>query len=226
MGYYTISYIIIGDSGVGKTALLNRFGNKSFLHDYNSTIGVDYKSHRMMLDEFDVKMMIWDTAGQEHFRSISQSYYRNIAGALIVYDVENPGSLYHVERWLKDLRNVSPNAKVVIVGNKAESDDRLVTYAEGKSISVNKNCQFIEVSAKSGTGIENMFNMCTREILQNIKPPLHNDSPLLCDGIKYIDTIDIVPSTELQIDGSEYYYQHTPSKDEKKNLYTPCCNIC
>lgn len=116
---YILKFILIGDSSVGKSSLLVRLTDDRFLADPDPTIGVEFGSHLIRLDNGEtVKMQVWDTAGSESFRSITRSYYRGAAGALLVYDVTHRASFLNVKGWLDDVRaHAEEKVSVVLVGN-------------------------------------------------------------------------------------------------------------
>ena len=114
--------LIIGESGVGKTCLLQRFCENSFDSNFISTIGVDFKKKMMNVEDKKVKLQIWDTAGQERFRNITSSYYRGTQGCLIVYDVNDPVTLQKVAEWFTEItdRTLENPPVIYIVGNKID----------------------------------------------------------------------------------------------------------
>eukprot|EP01067_Filipodium_phascolosomae_P001874 Filipodium_phascolosomae@DN2186_c0_g1_i1.p1 len=116
---YLFKYIIIGDTGVGKSCLLLQFTDKRFRSDHDLTIGVEFGSRLITLQQKQIKLQIWDTAGQESFRSITRSYYRGAAGALLVYDVTRRDTFSHLSRWLEEARqNGNPDMTIMLIGNK------------------------------------------------------------------------------------------------------------
>ena len=117
-------YIIIGDTGVGKSCLLLQFTDKRFQPVHDLTIGVEFGARMITIDAKQIKLQIWDTAGQESFRSITRSYYRGAAGALLVYDITKQPSYDNTERWLKELRDhADPTIVIMLVGNKSDLED-------------------------------------------------------------------------------------------------------
>ncbi|PAA82250.1 hypothetical protein BOX15_Mlig031168g2, partial [Macrostomum lignano] len=128
-----IKLLLIGDSGVGKSCLLRRFAENSFDESQNATptIGVNFKIVQNEIDGSSIKCQIWDTAGQERFRTITSSYYRGCAGALLVFDASNRDSFDSCERWLQELRASAPESvHAVLVANKSDSDEAAVTQEE------------------------------------------------------------------------------------------------
>eukprot|EP01084_Bolivina_argentea_P235033 395621_1 len=131
---YLFKLLLIGDSGVGKSCLLLRFADDTYTDSYISTIGVDFKIRTVDLDTKTIKLQIWDTAGQETFRSITRSYYRNTAGALLVYDITRRETFMHVSQWLTDAKtHGSSDMTVMLVGNKCDLEHlRQVSTEEGQ----------------------------------------------------------------------------------------------
>lgn len=168
---YLFKYIIIGDTGVGKSCLLLQFTDKRFRHDHDLTIGVEFGSRMLRLDDKDIKLQIWDTAGQESFRSITRSYYRGAAGALLVYDITRRDTFSHLSAWLKDAReNGNPDMVITLVGNKTDLDSkRTVTSEEGERFARENGLIFMEASAKSNINVEETFESTGRNIYNKIK---------------------------------------------------------
>lgn len=100
----TLKYLVVGDSGVGKTSILVRYCEDSFQTDYLSTIGVDFKIKRMELKGNQVTLNIWDTAGQERFRNITKSFYKGAHGIILTYSITDPVSFNHIETWIDQIR--------------------------------------------------------------------------------------------------------------------------
>uniref|UniRef100_A0A4W3KE25 RAB2A, member RAS oncogene family n=1 Tax=Callorhinchus milii TaxID=7868 RepID=A0A4W3KE25_CALMI len=123
---YLFKYIIIGDTGVGKSCLLLQFTDKRFQPVHDLTIGVEFGARMITIDGKQIKLQIWDTAGQESFRSITRSYYRGAAGALLVYDITRRDTFNHLTTWLEDARQHSnSNMVIMLIGNKRFSFQRM-----------------------------------------------------------------------------------------------------
>ena len=101
---YLFKYIIIGDTGVGKSCLLLQFTDKRFRQQHDLTIGVEFGARNIQIAQKNIKLQIWDTAGQESFKSITRSYYRGAAGALLCYDITRRDTFNHLTRWLEEVR--------------------------------------------------------------------------------------------------------------------------
>ncbi|KAK5581374.1 hypothetical protein RB653_001406 [Dictyostelium firmibasis] len=167
---YLVKFIIIGSQSVGKSCLLFRFVDNKFKSQSNHTIGVDFASKVIDIQGKNVKLQIWDTAGQERFRSVVISYYRGSAGVALVYDVTNRESYNHITNWLSDVKSLaSPDVTIILVGNKADlTEQREVTFLEASRIAQENGLLFMETSALTGEGVEEMFLKCTRTIITKI----------------------------------------------------------
>lgn len=126
--------MLIGDSGVGKSNLLSRFTRNEFNLDSKSTIGVEFATRSISVNDKTIKAQIWDTAGQERYRAITSAYYRGAVGALLAYDITKPQSYTNVTRWLKELRDhADSNIVIMLVGNKIDLRHlRAVTTADAQ----------------------------------------------------------------------------------------------
>jgi len=163
---YLFKLLLIGDSGVGKSCLLLRFADDSYLESYISTIGVDFKIRTVELDAKTIKLQIWDTAGQERFRTITSSYYRGAHGIIVVYDVTDQESFNNVKQWLNEIdRYASESVNKLLVGNKSDlTAKRVVDYQTAKAFADEIGIPFLETSAKSATNVEQAFMTMAAEI--------------------------------------------------------------
>ena len=151
--------IFLGDQGVGKSCILNRFLNDSFMEEYQNTIGLDFHSKTVQIENQDIHLLLYDTAGQEKFRSLIPMYTRDANIILLVYDITSQNSFSHLSDWLKDLTNINLNEVIIaIVANKNDLNaKREVTLEEGKKYANENNFIFQEVSAKTGFGFSELF---------------------------------------------------------------------
>ncbi len=152
--------ILIGDAGVGKTCMLYRAINNEFKEAYDVTIGAEFSSLTVRIASRTVKMQIWDTAGQENFRSMIRVFYKGSHAAFLVYDVTRKDSFEKLEEWLIDVReNANPDVRVMLVGNQKDNESkREVSTEHGAEFA--KAHQFLgfrETSAKTGDGITELF---------------------------------------------------------------------
>ncbi|KAG6535779.1 ras-related protein RABA1f-like [Zingiber officinale] len=163
---YLFKVVLIGDSGVGKTNLLSRFARNEFSSESKSTIGVEFATRTIRVDDKLVKAQIWDTAGQERYRAITSAYYRGAAGALVVYDVTRHITFENAERWLKELKNhTDQNIVIMLVGNKADLRHlRAVPLEDAQAFAQREKAFFVETSALESMNVENAFTEVLTQI--------------------------------------------------------------
>jgi len=156
---HLFKYIIVGDTAVGKSCLLLQFTDKRFQPVHDLTIGVEFGSRTITIDGNQIKLQIWDTAGQEKFRSITRSYYRGGAGALLVYDITRRETFEHLTMWLEDCRKYSnQNIVIMLIGNKCDLENkRAVSKEEGEAFAKQHGVTFLETSAKTAENVEQAF---------------------------------------------------------------------
>ena len=185
---YLLKYIIIGDAAVGKSNLLLRYAHGQFKPEYQLTIGVEFGAKNIQLNNKIFRIQIWDTAGQENFRSITRAYYKNSVCALVVYDISSRDSFEHVTSWIEDCKNQSPKTIfMVLVGNKCDLDDkRQVSVEEGKDLAEKNDMLFFETSAKDGINVDEIFVKSAEQISKKIDQgyyDLENDTSGIKRGI-------------------------------------------
>ena len=161
---YLLKYIIIGDSAVGKSNILLRYIHDKFNEEFHSTIGVEFGAKNLDIDGKIFSIQVWDTAGQETFRSITRAYYKNSVCSFVVYDISNRTTFDNIKSWVDDCKKLSPKAVLMIlVGNKTDLEDkREVSYEEGSIYAQKNGMLFFECSAKTGQNIDKIFNESTR----------------------------------------------------------------
>lgn len=163
---YLFKLVLIGDSGVGKSNLLSRFTKNEFNLESKSTIGVEFATRSLRIDNKVIKAQIWDTAGQERYRAITSAYYRGAVGALLVYDVTRHATFQNVGRWLRELReHTDPNIVVMLIGNKTDLRHLVaVSTEDGKAFAEQESLYFMETSALDATNVENAFTEVLTQI--------------------------------------------------------------
>ena len=168
---YLFKYIIIGDAAVGKSNLLLRYAHGQFKDEYQLTIGVEFGAKNISINDKIYRIQIWDTAGQENFRSITRAYYKNSVCALVVYDITNRDSFNNISNWIEDCKNQSPKTIfMVLVGNKSDlSDKRVISIDEGRELAEKYNMIFFETSAKTGDNVDLIFFKSAEEIAKKIE---------------------------------------------------------
>lgn len=168
---YAIKTLIIGDSGVGKSSIMNQFVESKYSDSYQCTIGVDYKTVFVNIQDKSIKFLIWDTAGQERFKSITKIYYRGAQVIIFVFDITDRISFDNIPKWIKETEQTVPNSYIkILVGNKCDFDNQTnpSIYQTNKKRQVSKEdalemvktygfISYYETSAKTNKGIEDFF---------------------------------------------------------------------
>ena len=163
--------IMLGDVAVGKTSLVTRFVDNEFKSTYHCTVGVEFKVKTMRIDPFThVDLKIWDTCGEEKYRTITRQYYRDTDGVVLVFDLTNKNSFDKLSDWLHDIKEYGPkDTCVILVGNKSDVRERkLFLFEEGKKFAMQYKMPYIEVSAKNGTNVISMFENITKKMIENV----------------------------------------------------------
>ncbi|WOK95277.1 ras-related protein RGP1 [Canna indica] len=165
---YVFKVVLIGDSAVGKSQLLARFSRNEFSIDSKATIGVEFQTRTITIDQKTIKAQIWDTAGQERYRAVTSAYYRGAVGAMLVYDITKRQSFDHVARWLEELRgHADRNIVIMLIGNKSDLGSlRAVPMEDAKEFAQRENLFFMETSALEATNVESAFLTVLTEIYQ------------------------------------------------------------
>ena len=166
----TLKFIILGDSGVGKTNLLLRYVGESFSENYIATLGIDFKMKNIIYNDVKIALQIWDTAGQERFRSITKSFLKGTDGIIFMYDISKKDSFLNLKNWISEIDNSKlPDVKFIICGNKIDlEENREVTEEMKKKLSKEFETDIIEISAKKGIKIEEPFDMLINKIFNNM----------------------------------------------------------
>eukprot|EP01017_Pseudomicrothorax_dubius_P049374 TRINITY_DN9171_c0_g1_i1.p1 TRINITY_DN9171_c0_g1~~TRINITY_DN9171_c0_g1_i1.p1 ORF type:complete len:257 (-),score=56.26 TRINITY_DN9171_c0_g1_i1:152-922(-) len=165
VGLAKYKVIFLGDQGVGKTSIINRYISNTFDPRIHSTVGVDFISKTLTINDRNVKLHLWDTAGQERFHSLIPSYIRDSSIAVIVYDITNAVSFANVRKWCEEVRQHRESAVISIVGNKSDIEDKRVVSTEeliqrGREL----DAVVIELSAKTGSNVSELFDTLVQRI--------------------------------------------------------------
>jgi small GTP-binding protein len=176
---YSLKIVVVGDSGVGKTCILLRFVRDQWEGDTQPTLGVEFLAKVISTENHKIQLQLWDTAGQELFRSVTRGYYRGSAGALIVFDLTSRDSFRGVDRWLADLKEVARSDVVtVLVGNKSDLvDKRVVSTAEAQAYADAQNMKYFETSAKTGDNIPAAVTGCVLQIEKRVEEGQYSVTP-------------------------------------------------
>ena len=166
---YIFKYIIIGDSSVGKSSLISSLITGSFKKEYATTIGVDFATKMLEVDNTMVKIQIWDTAGQEAFKSITKCYYRGAIGCIIVFDITSIKSFQNVLAWFNDINYSDREDKrqIILVGNKKDLNKYRAVSKDEINILINTigNVKYVETSSYDIESVDNCFKTLTRDVI-------------------------------------------------------------
>ena len=159
--------LLLGDTEVGKSSFLMRYSDNVFVENYIATIGLDYKLKNIKLDSGKtIKVQLWDTAGQEKYRTIAKNYFKGSHGILLLYDVTKVNSFENVREWIRDIKEeVSEKAILFLIGNKIDMEDkRKVSKEKGVELAEEYKIPFFEASAKSGENVDEVFKALYKKI--------------------------------------------------------------
>lgn len=167
---FVFKYILLGNSGVGKSTYINQNINNEFNPTMGTTIGVDFLGKVIQINDDKIKIHVWDTAGQETFKCIVNSYYRDAIGVLVFYDVNNRQSFIDVEKWINEMKACNDLHKLTIIGNKIDiPEHRQVSYEEGEKLAKRYDALFWEVSVKNNLNVEESLYNLTLQIVNDIR---------------------------------------------------------
>jgi len=187
-----LKVIILGDSGVGKTSLMNQYVNKKFEHKYKATIGADFLTREIDVDGTLVTLQIWDTAGQERFQSLGSAFYRGADACMLVFDLTSQESFQHLEAWQDEFNiQAGKNRDFVLIGNKSDLDELRVVSPSTASSWCKKHSEtdqalrYFECSAKDNANVEQAFYQVTKDALSH--QSADEDMPYIPDVIDVKD---------------------------------------
>lgn len=192
---YLFKIILIGDSSVGKSSILAKFiRSDNPISDMKSTIGVEFATKSLNINDKISKLQVWDTAGQERYRAITSAYYRGAVAAILVYDISNRESFNNVRKWICELKdNTDKNIAIILVGNKCDLiEKREVSEIEGVSIAKELKIGFIETSALQLNNIDIVFETIANAVYNTIIVPKEKS-----DRAIFIDAPSIRINTEI-----------------------------
>ena len=164
---YQFKITFLGNSGVGKSAILFRFADNTYYDSYISTIGVDFKIKLIPYNNKIVKLHIWDTAGQERFRTITTSYYRNTDGVILVFDVTDNKSFDQLDNWITEIKKYNTEFSMILIGNKTDKNNRCISREQAENYAKKYGINYIETSAKADNNINNAINLIVDELVKN-----------------------------------------------------------
>lgn len=157
---FVFKVLLVGDASVGKTCLVRRFTDNRYTGNYKCTLGIDMRVRTMEVSGCQVMLHIWDTSGEERYRSVMSSYYRRVKGIILVYDTTQRRSYNHVDYWLSEINKYSASdVKVLLVGSKCDAcDQRQVAHDTAATYAERKGLTYVEASAMTGFNVERLFS--------------------------------------------------------------------
>ena len=164
--------LVVGNSAVGKSSILRRFTQDKFNPNYFATVGIDFFTKDVILDDKVIHIKIWDTAGQERYKSLTQGFFRNAQGIIIVYDITNQTSFDDLKYWIQSIENnINLQNKIIpaiIIGNKIDILEREVDNITAENFAKEKKYKYFEVSAKSGQGVDEAIKYLIKKVIEVI----------------------------------------------------------
>ena len=185
---YSVKFITVGDSSVGKSNIMLRFSRNTFDPGHQATLGIEFANKHLIYNNTDYLIQIWDTAGQENFRSVTRGYYKSSAVAMVVYDITKEESFEHIKTWLNDCKELAPRTVLlVLIGNKTDLEEqRVISKERGEKLAKENNMIFFETSALNGNGIEEAFEKSIEAVDQRIRSGYYDLIDSSKHGIKKI----------------------------------------
>ena len=217
--------IFVGDAGVGKTTIIARITESPFNEVYEPSIGVDFMSKSIKYRGQNIKLQIWDTAGQEKYKGLIPSYVRNSSIVFVVYDISVKSTFDNIPKWLTFIRSIE-NTTLILCGNKIDLEKREVTKEEGEALAQKEGIAFFETSAKTAEGIKNMFYSAVSDLSifaennnkENLLKELMEENGVenVVEGIKPQEN-EQAPAKIINVNGQQQpVVNNTPQKKGKK----------
>ena len=212
---YIIKFIIVGDPFVGKSNIMLRFIKGEFNSKYQNTIALSFGDKHLIYNNTDYLIQIFDTAGQEQFKSIIRGYYKGAAVAMVVYDITREETFKNAKDWIKDCQQLAPGTAILyLIGNKCDLEkERKISKERGEKLADKYDMSFFETSALSGKGINEAFQDCIETLDHKIKDGFYLTDESYMTGIKKYNKEDNNRSIDSE----------TLSKGLKKRKKKECC---
>lgn len=215
---FSCKCVLVGNSCVGKTSIVSKFIDPgSQIHEpYRITIGVEFGVKTLMINGKKIKIYIWDTGGQERFRSITRAYYRNATSVIFVFDVTDRNSFDSLHQWIIDAKYATHEPHMLLIGNKSDlNDQRVISTVEALKFATDNRMDYIETSAKNGSNITDYPDKCPFNIItSNILKRIEN---------KEIDPMNSVHGIKYGLSSNKKLIKLDPNIENKHNKYLSCC---
>ena len=216
---YSVKFIIVGDSSVGKSNILLRFSRNVFDPGHQATLGIEFANKHILYNNIDYLVQVWDTAGQENFRSVTRAYYKASAVAMVVYDITNEESFKNIQSWIRDCKDLAPKTvQLILIGNKSDlEENRVITRERGEELAMENKMMFFETSALNGNGVEEAFQKSIESVDQKIRSGFYDLTNSSSQGIKKLSNDE---GGERIIDKKSLSIGKKPKKSDD------LCEIC
>lgn len=221
--------LILGESAVGKTALVQKYTSpdRKFSPNLLPTIGIDYRTVIRIIDGLRVKVQLWDTVGQERYRTMTKMFFRGAKGVLLVYDVTNRDSFNTIQDWMESLKKFSlDQEEVILIGNKIDLHYRDVSKSEGSQLATSLGIKYFETSAKTGENVSQVFEQLIYD-LKDANNPLQQGPIHVIDNEQWEEIFanhyDERQSNEINLK----YKDKTASSEtprERTSSFSKCCS--
>jgi Ras-related protein Rab-1A len=166
---YRFKVILLGDIAVGKSSLIKRFIEDKYNHEYHVNVGVEFKVKSIFIDiNTGADLQVWDTCGEERFRTLTRQYYTNTHGIILIFDLTDKNSFFKLSSWMEEIKNFAPkNVDKILIGNKSDMiDERMVSINEANHFANKNNLPYMEASAFTGNNVGNIFENLTKMMIQ------------------------------------------------------------
>ena len=183
--YYKLKLILLGDSGVGKTTLLSRYMDEEFIPNLPCTIYADFKIKSYKINSSTTaELVIWDTCGQEKYRSLTNQYFKDAHGVILMYDVYNKRSFTDLNMWLEEIKKniIKENVSIILVGNKVDLNSRNTTFEQASNYAKDNGILYCETSSKDGYNIETAFENLVKDIIEKRKYIIKKDNEIILNS--------------------------------------------
>lgn len=172
MVHYSCKVVLLGEGSVGKSSLIRRFVQKTFTHDYITTVGSNFllKKIDLVPKKTRMSMQLWDLSGQDSFKNIRSQYYLNSHGGILVFDLTRKDTMQELEKWHNEFVKKAGHVPLMVFGNKCDlQEQKVVSIEEGESIAKKFNALYTETSALDGTAVESSFTALAWKIIERLE---------------------------------------------------------
>ena len=213
---YMFRVVFVGDVAVGKTQIINKFVKNNFSDNSYPTNGVNYATKVVEVEDKTIKLQLWDTSGQERYESITRSYLKGSHLTVLVYAIDDKNSFNNISKWVEEVKIQNKDIKFLLVGNKWDlgEEKRVVTKDEAGKYAEENGMEFVEVSAKTGDGIDDMFKSSLSKLLKDVKNEENNNLTYYYNNYNKLETLLFDNQDKDSI------------KIEKTSCWSKCCPCC